>query len=172
MASCLKPLGYSVVMVETTGTSTSTRARCTSMGMGDPNRCPSSIGEQGSKQLGAYIRSKGLLFGLHTMRGIKQMAIQQRLPVLATVYTADQIVDLNQPCPWVGGDTTAPYARFYSVNMSHPATQTFYHSLYAQYAEYGVDIIKTIACGRITLPTRWKPLQSPLMQAGGRCCTH
>ena len=146
MESTLKPVGYNLMMVEYYWyldlNSETMYLDQHARPQPDPNRFPSAIGEQGFKQLSAYLHSKGLLFGLHTMRGINHMAVQQKLGVLGTNYTADQIVDLTKPCPWVGGSTTAPYALFYSVNMSHPGGQTFYNSLYAQYAEWGVDVIK------------------------------
>jgi alpha-galactosidase len=103
----------------------------------DPVRFPSSRGSSGFKALAAYAHSKGLLFGIHTMRGISPEAIMQRRPVLNTTYTADEVYESKGACPWML--TTRP---FYSLNMSHPGGQAFYNSLYAQYAEWGVDFIK------------------------------
>ena len=146
VASNLKPLGYTLIMIEYYWyldlNSETMYLDQWGRPQPDPNRFSSSIGEQGFRQLGAYIHSKGLLFGLHTMRGVSHMAVKQKLSIFNTNYTAEDIVDLTQPCPWVGGGTTSPYARFYSVNMSQPAAQQFYNSLYAQYAEWGVDVIK------------------------------
>ena len=102
----------------------------------DPNRFPSSVGEQGFKALAAYAHSKGLLFGIHTMRGVSQAAVTQRLRVLGTNYTADEVYDRNTPCPWQPGGS--PQQRFYSLNMTHPGGQAFYNALYRQYADWGV----------------------------------
>ena len=106
----------------------------------DPNRFPSSSGQQGFKALSAYAHSLGLLFGIHTMRGISGAAISAKLPVEGTNYTADQVYDPHAACPWspIGDDS----GRFYSLNLSHPGGQAYYNSLYQQYAMWGVDFIK------------------------------
>ena len=106
----------------------------------DPNRFPSSMGSQGFKALAAYAHSLGLLFGIHTMRGVSEVAIAQKLPVRGTNYTADEVYDRNGACPWQPG--SGDIQRFYSLNMSHPGGQAFYDALYEQYAEWGVDFIK------------------------------
>ena len=131
----------------------------------DPNRFPSSNGGQGFRALSAYAHSRGLLFGIHTMRGISGAAVAAKLRVKGTNYTADEVYDPNSACPWspVAGEA----ARFYSLNLSHPGGQAFYDALYAQYAEWGVDFIK----GHTQLPhphttnasnTRAPPASPPL----------
>ena len=60
--------------------------------------------------------------------------------MLGTNYTVDQVYDRNNPCPWQPDGL--PQQVFYSLNMSHPAGQLFYDSLYIQYAEWGVDFSK------------------------------
>ena len=104
----------------------------------DVNRWPLSTGMRGFKRLTDYIHSKGMLFGLHVMRGISEVAVEYQLPVLGTNYTADQIYDPDRMCPW----SCVPVSRFYALKKDHPGSQAFYDSLYAQYAEWGVDIIK------------------------------
>ena len=48
------------------------------------------------------------------MRGISHAAILQRKPVLGTNYTADEVYDRLNQCPWTpGSDNTS----FYSLNM-------------------------------------------------------
>ena len=106
----------------------------------DPTRFPSSVGSQGFAKLAAYAHSKGLLFGIHTMRGISMAAISQRLPVYGTNYTADEVYDRNASCFWQPTGRTEQ--TFFSLNLSHPAGQAFYDSLYQQYAAWGVDFIK------------------------------
>jgi alpha-galactosidase len=107
----------------------------------DPNRFPSSLGDKGFTALAAYAHSKGLLFGIHTMRGISQAAITQKLKVLGTNFTADEVYDPHGACPWAPGSD--PQQRFYSLNMSHPGGQAFYNSLYQQYATWGVGMHHT-----------------------------
>lgn len=65
------------------------------------------------------------------------MAGEQNATVFGTNYTAREITDYDAVCDWSFGSS-----QFYSVKMSHPAAQTFYNSLYKQYAEWGVDFIK------------------------------
>ena len=98
----------------------------------DPNRFPSSMGEQGFTALAAYAHSKGLLFGIHTMRGVSQVAVSQKLKVLGTNYTADEVYDPTAACPWstAAEGTAEDTSRFYSLNMSHPGAQQFYNALY------------------------------------------
>jgi len=61
------------------------------------------------------------------------------LAVLGSNYTADEVYDRNNQCGWTPGSSSTT---FYSLNVSHPGGQVFYDSLYAQYAEWGVDFIK------------------------------
>lgn len=110
-----------------------------------PERYPS-----GMQWLGDQVRSRGLKFGLWTIRGVHTEAVRLRAPILdAPGYTANQLVDelpvghgANGSCLW------AP--EYLGVNMSHPAAQTFYDSHVALFVEeYEVDFIKAdcFMCG-------------------------
>ena len=96
----------------------------------DPVRYPSSVGMQGFKQLSAYAHSRGLLLGIHTMRGAHRQAIELKLPVQGTNYTIDQVHDPDGVCPW--------WADWFALNMSHPAAQAVYDAEYRLYAEWGL----------------------------------
>lgn len=104
----------------------------------DVNRWPSSAGVQGFRHIIDYIHSKGMLFGLHVMRGISEVAVEYKLPVLGTNYTADQIYDPQRPCRWF----CVPVSKFYALKTDHPGAQAYQDSLYAQFASWGVDMIK------------------------------
>jgi alpha-galactosidase len=104
----------------------------------DVNRWPSSTGLQGFKRIIDYIHSKGMLFGLHVMRGISAVAVEYQLPVLGTNYTADEIYDAQRACPWF----CVPVSQFYALKANHPGAQAYQNSLYAQFASWGVDMIK------------------------------
>ena len=87
----------------------------------DPNRFPSSQGNQRFKQIAAYAHSQGLLFGI---RGVNQVAIRQQLPILGLSnqsinLTMDQVADLDKPCPWTNFSWVS---NFYSLNLSNPAS--------------------------------------------------
>jgi alpha-galactosidase len=95
----------------------------------DPRRFPS-----GFRALGNYIHSRGLLFGLHVMRGISQAAI-------STNKFKDSVYTHYESCNWYEGDINV--GKFYSINANDRYGLLFLQSLYDQYAnEWGVDFIK------------------------------
>jgi alpha-galactosidase len=97
-------------------------------------RFPSSANGQGFKPLADYVHSKGLKFGLHIMRGIHRVAWFNDLPVKDTQYTAKDIAQPLDTCPWLN--------HMYGVNHTKPGAQEYYNSLFELYAEWGVDFIK------------------------------
>jgi hypothetical protein len=104
----------------------------------DVNRWPSSTGLQGFKSIADYIHSKGMLFGIHVMRGISEIAVEYKLPVLGTNFTADEVFDRDRRCPWAGSSRS----RFYALKANHSGAQAYQNSLYAQFASWGIDMIK------------------------------
>jgi len=80
------------------------------------------------------MHAMGLKVGIHTLRGsVSQAAVDAKAPVLgAPGVTVDQIITTK--CGW--------NQEWYGVNMSHPASQTWLDSVYGQYADWGVDLIK------------------------------
>jgi len=98
------------------------------------NRFPSSANGAGFKPLADYVHSKGLLFGIHIMRGIPKEAVRKVLPIQGTPYDAADIADPDNLCVWnpdmVGIDTTKPGA------------QAYYDSIVELYSSWGVDFIK------------------------------
>lgn len=99
-----------------------------------PNRFPSAVG--GSfKELGDYIHSKGLKFGIHIMRGIPKLAVERKLPILgADGVTADQIYSTDLQCKWLKDN--------YTIVADRPGAQEYYNSIFDMYAEWGVDFVK------------------------------
>ena len=102
----------------------------------DPNRWPNSTGLQGFTRLVEYIHGKGLMFGLHIMRGVSEVAVEYALPIEGTNYTAADVYDPDRICPW----SCVPVSRFYATKKDHPASQPFYDSLLRQYAAWGVEL--------------------------------
>ncbi len=98
------------------------------------NRFPSAANGAGFKPLADYVHSKGLLFGIHIMRGIPKEAVTKVLPIKETPYDAHDIADPDNLCVWnpdmMGVDTTKP------------GSQAYYDSLAELYASWGVDFIK------------------------------
>lgn len=96
-----------------------------------PSRCYWPNGLTG---LIEAVHAKGLKFGIHMMRGIPRKAVEMKLPVLGTGFTADQIADTESTCKW------CHYS--YGVNMEHPGAQAYYNSVVRLLADWGVDFIK------------------------------
>lgn len=99
-----------------------------------PNRFPSAAGGAGFGPLAARVHDLGLKFGLHIMRGIPKIAVEQRLPVKGTEYTAADVADTSSTCPWNPDN--------YGLNHDHPGAQAYYDSQVATFAGWGVDFIK------------------------------
>ncbi|QGQ96052.1 glycoside hydrolase family 27 protein [Paenibacillus psychroresistens] len=107
------------------------------------NRFPSSADGNGFKDLGAYVHSLGLKFGIHIMRGIPRQAVHANTPILGTNFTARDIAHTNSICPW--------NTDMYGVDPTKEGAQAYYDSLFQLYAEWGVDFIKVddIAASRL-----------------------
>ena len=97
-------------------------------------RFPSAAGGQGFKPLADYVHSKGMKFGIHIMRGIPRQAYYDDLPIKGTEYTAEDIAEPWDECPWCNN--------MFGVDASKPGAQEYYNSLFELYAEWGVDYIK------------------------------
>ena len=98
------------------------------------NRFPSAAGGQGFRPLAEYIHSLGLKFGIHIMRGIPRLAVHRNLPVYGSEYIAAQIAQASNICEW--------NPDMYGLNPEHPGSRAYYDSIFALYAEWGVDFIK------------------------------
>jgi alpha-galactosidase len=98
------------------------------------NRFPSSSDGKGFKPLAEYIHSKGLKFGIHLMRGIPKLAVQQNTSVLGSDVFAKDIYSTKELCGWLGD--------MYTVDASKKGSQEYYNSLFELYASWGVDFIK------------------------------
>ena len=99
------------------------------------NRFPSAEDGKGFSELAKYVHDKGLKFGIHIMRGIPVIAVENKLPILGTDgITADQIYSTELQCPWLRDN--------YTIDASKPGAQEYYNSIFNMYAEWGVDFIK------------------------------
>ncbi len=68
------------------------------------------------------------------MRGIPREAVKNKLKILGTVYTADEIAEPNNLCIW----STSRMG----INMTHPAGMAYYESLVDLFDKWEVDYIK------------------------------
>ena len=99
-----------------------------------PNRFPSAANGAGFTELARKIHALGLKFGIHVMRGIPRRAVERNLPVLGTSVRARDIADIAGICSW--------NPDMYGVDMSRPGAQSYYDSIFALYAQWGVDLVK------------------------------
>ncbi len=145
MAQRLLPLGWDTVVVDIQWYDPTARAH----GYNDdapllldahgihqpaPNRFPSAADGSGFTSLASRVHDLGLRFGLHIMRGIPKIAVERRLPVVGTPYTAADIADLGSTCSWNPDN--------YGLNHDHPGAQAYYDAQVATFAGWGVDFIK------------------------------
>ncbi len=98
------------------------------------NRFPSAAHGKGFKPLADYIHSRGLKFGVHLLRGIPRQAVAANTPILGSAAHAADIADKTDVCKW--------NPDMYGVNMNKPGAQAYYDSVFAQFAEWGVDFVK------------------------------
>lgn len=145
MAEKLLPFGYDVFTVdiqwyepEAKSYSYNTRPVPTMDGYGRVtpalNRFPSAANGVGFAALARQVHALGLKFGIHIMRGIPRLAVEQNLPVLGSDVRAADIADTSSICSW--------NPDMYGVDMSKAGAQAYYDSIFALYAEWGVDFIK------------------------------
>lgn len=107
------------------------------------NRFPSSAGGKGFKPLADFVHDLRLKFGIHIMRGIPRQAAHAGSPILGSSSSAREIAHSNSICPW--------NTDMYGVDPAIPGAQAYYNSIFALYAEWGVDFVKVddIASSRI-----------------------
>lgn len=98
------------------------------------NRFPSAADGGGFRELAAYVHGLGLKFGIHIMRGIPRQAVHADTKLLGTEATARQIAHTNSICPW--------NTDMYGVDPEKEGAQEYYDSLFALYADWGVDYVK------------------------------
>ncbi len=99
------------------------------------NRFPSAGDGKGFEELGDYIHQKGLKFGIHIMRGIPKVAVEQKLPIKGTDgITADQIYSTELQCAWLQDN--------YTIVADSAGAQAYYNSISELYASWGVDFVK------------------------------
>ncbi|MBQ4075650.1 MAG: glycoside hydrolase family 27 protein [Clostridia bacterium] len=98
------------------------------------NRFPSAAEGKGFKPLADYIHSLGLKFGIHIMRGLPRLAAHNHLPILGSEYTCADAAMENSICDWNGD--------MYGLHSDHPAARAYYESIFALYADWGVDYVK------------------------------
>jgi alpha-galactosidase len=97
---------------------------------------PSAGGGKGFGPIAAQVHALGLHFGVWTIRGIPKVAVDNKMPIAGSNFTADQAAssDANATlCTWNADN--------YGV-APNAAGAAYYASLAALYAAWGVDFVK------------------------------
>jgi len=97
-------------------------------------RFPSAANGQGFKPIADYVHGRGLKFGIHIMRGIARQAYFEDTPILGTRFTARDIAEPCDTCPWCNN--------MFGVDSTKPGAQEYYDSLFRLYAQWEVDFVK------------------------------
>jgi len=90
----------------------------------DPGRFPSSAGGAGFAPLAEQVHALGLKFGIHVMRGVPRLAVDEGTPW----------VDRTNVCEW--------NPDMFGLDHTHPGAQAYYDSTLELYASWGVDFLK------------------------------
>ena len=98
------------------------------------NRFPSAADGAGFKPLADFVHSLGLKFGIHIMRGLPRMAAHRHLPIKGSAFGCHQSADPNSICAW--------NPDMYGLKCGLEAAKDYYASIFALYAEWGVDFVK------------------------------
>ncbi len=143
LAAKLKPLGWRYAVIdegwylqnpEAADKPGALRYTVNALGQYDPapNRFPSAVSGAGLKPIAARVHSKGLLFGLHIIRGIPKQAVAVNTAI-GTSFHAVDAADTMDTCSWNPDN--------YGVK-NNAAGQAWYDGLMRQYATWGVDYLK------------------------------
>lgn len=121
---------------------------------------PSARDGKGFAPLAEYIHKLGLKFGIHIMRGIPRNAAHAHTKILGTERTANEIADPSNICEW--------NPDMYGVHPEAEGAQEYYDSIFALYAEWGVDFVKCDDICRMDMPSAKKEIEM-LYQAIQKC---
>lgn len=86
----------------------------------------------GLPALAAQLNSMGVKLGLWLIRGIPRTAVQRKLPIYGSSYTADQAATLATNCSWSS----------LSYGGQGPGAVAYYSSLAQHIASWGVSFVK------------------------------
>jgi alpha-galactosidase len=98
------------------------------------SKYPSATGTNGLKTVADQVHALGLGFGIHIMRGIPRRAVTANSAIANSAYHATDAANTNDTCPWD--------QHMWGVNGGTAAGQAWYDSLFAQYAQWGIDFVK------------------------------
>lgn len=104
---------------------------------------PSAAGGAGFAPLAAQLKAQGLRMGVWTVRGIPKAAVDRKLPIWGSAFTADQAVRSDRPCSWnryCSG--CAPADPTGATPGCNAAAVAYYRSVAALYKSWGLSYVK------------------------------
>ena len=87
----------------------------------------------GLASLAEAVHALGLRLGVWTIRGIPKAAVEQRLPIWNSSFTADEAARLDTNCSWDADNVGV---------LANDAGRAYYASVAALYGGWGLDFIK------------------------------
>lgn len=112
---------------------------------------PSAKGGKGFKPLADHVHDLGLKFGIHIMRGIPRNAAHAHTGILGSEKRANDIADPSNICQW--------NPDMYGIRPDAEGAQEYYDSIFALYAEWGVDFVKCDDICRMDMPSAKKEIE-------------
>ncbi len=134
MKSALQPYGWNAVVIDYLWFDPEDLIDSNGRYLPSPSKYPSATGTMGFKPLADKIHAMGLQFGIHIMRGIPRKTVSANSKIANSSYTASQAGNTSDACPW---DT-----HMWGVQGNTAAGQAWYDSIFAQYAQWGLDFVK------------------------------
>ncbi len=98
------------------------------------DRFPSAGSSNGFRLLASRLHAMGLRFGIHIMRGIPRLAVEENLPIAGSKFHARDAANMHDNCSWCPD--------MYGVRGNTPAGRAYYLSIFKLYASWGVDFVK------------------------------
>ncbi len=97
------------------------------------NRFPLAARNAGFKKLADWVHARNMKFGIHIIRGIPRQAVEKNLPIAGSEFRAADAADQSDTCAWNADN--------YGIKPNG-AGQSYYDSIAALYATWGVDFVK------------------------------
>jgi alpha-galactosidase len=130
----LQPFGWNTVVIDYLWFDPEQVIDANGRFLPSPSKYPSATGNQGFKPLADQVHALGLSFGIHIMRGIPRKSVTANSPIANSIYTASQAGNTSDACPWNDA--------MWGVRGDTDAGKAWYDSIFAQYADWGVDFVK------------------------------
>jgi alpha-galactosidase len=132
--SQLQPFGWDTVVVDYLWFDPEQSIDSNGRYLPSPSKFPSAAGGKGFGPLADQIHAMGLKFGIHIMRGIPRKSVTANSPIAGSSYTASQAANTSDACPWD--------SHMWGVRGDTAAGKAWYESIFAQYAQWGIDFVK------------------------------